>query len=444
MYPCRCLPSHTSNRSSTCCCLWSLRLLSLLVYLLAAVAAAVGDALPQDPAVAASSQAGSQSDPYVTDTAPANITSPIWDALMVGNSAFSGDAYVTPNLSSTVRRIVAQGQSPTATVVTCSDSRVIPEYFFDEGIGQIFDVRVAGNVLDEVTLGSIEYGAIHLKTPLLIILGHHGCGAVIAAYVKRMNARYPNITDPVPLSVFKEFSEGHLHDDPAAAAASGNRRLLPSRRWPWDPDGDYLMACVGRIFEAADRAIDKMEAIYGQTGAWNPTAAIELAVQENVRVVCRSVLTNSKHVYARVQAGLLTMVMAEYWMDTGRVNLINGTCFFNKTEEWQDDIAVVVEVVEEEVVSEGQRIALIAVGSALGFTVIFLLVLLVWSTRTSLKRRPPPPPQQQHVTVHASRRYDELVSQTEPLRSSGTVDEDSRGDEDIRTSVGEALDSPPP
>jgi len=65
--------------------------------------------------------------------------------------------------------------------LTCSDSRVPPEVIFGQGLGLLFVVRVAGNVIDTAVLGSIEYAVVHLKTPLLVIMGHEKCGAVIAA-----------------------------------------------------------------------------------------------------------------------------------------------------------------------------------------------------------------------------------------------------------------------
>ena len=73
------------------------------------------------------------------------------------------------------------GQKPYAAVLTCSDSRVPPEILFDEGLGRLFVIRVAGNVIDPVTLGSVEYAAEHLHVPLILFLGHTQCGAVSAA-----------------------------------------------------------------------------------------------------------------------------------------------------------------------------------------------------------------------------------------------------------------------
>jgi carbonic anhydrase len=79
------------------------------------------------------------------------------------------------------RAETASGQRPFAVVLTCSDSRVPPEIIFDCGIGDIFVVRVAGNVADDLVLGSIEYAVSHLGTPLVMVLGHTSCGAVTAA-----------------------------------------------------------------------------------------------------------------------------------------------------------------------------------------------------------------------------------------------------------------------
>ncbi len=78
------------------------------------------------------------------------------------------------------RKEVLAGQKPFVTIVTCSDSRVVPEFIFDSNIGELFVIRTAGNIVDDVSLGSIEYGVEHLKTPLLLILGHEKCGAVTA------------------------------------------------------------------------------------------------------------------------------------------------------------------------------------------------------------------------------------------------------------------------
>ena len=80
-----------------------------------------------------------------------------------------------------IRRALAAGQRPFATIVGCSDSRVPPELVFDQGLGQLFVVRVAGNLADEDAIGSVQYAVHHLGTSLVVVLGHEKCGAVSAA-----------------------------------------------------------------------------------------------------------------------------------------------------------------------------------------------------------------------------------------------------------------------
>jgi carbonic anhydrase len=76
---------------------------------------------------------------------------------------------------------LARAQKPYATIVGCSDSRVAPELIFDAGLGELFIIRVAGNVISPEVMGSLQYAALHLETPLFVVLGHEGCGAVAAA-----------------------------------------------------------------------------------------------------------------------------------------------------------------------------------------------------------------------------------------------------------------------
>ncbi|MBW1784728.1 MAG: carbonic anhydrase, partial [Deltaproteobacteria bacterium] len=85
-----------------------------------------------------------------------------------------------PNQTSERRLELKAGQDPFAVILGCSDSRVPPEIIFDQGLGDLFIVRVAGNVVDDMVLGSIEYAVSHLKAPLIVVLGHSHCGAVTA------------------------------------------------------------------------------------------------------------------------------------------------------------------------------------------------------------------------------------------------------------------------
>lgn len=101
-----------------------------------------------------------------------------------GNVRFSTDATTKHDITSKRREKLAGGQAPFAVVLTCADSRVAPEYIFDQGLGDLFVVRVAGNIADPYELGSIEYAIEHLHVPLVVVLGHEKCGAVEAALGK--------------------------------------------------------------------------------------------------------------------------------------------------------------------------------------------------------------------------------------------------------------------
>lgn len=79
------------------------------------------------------------------------------------------------------RNEVEKGQNPFAVIVGCSDSRIPPEIIFDQGLGDLFVIRTAGHVVDDIALGSIEYAVEHLNVPLIVVLGHEKCGAVNAA-----------------------------------------------------------------------------------------------------------------------------------------------------------------------------------------------------------------------------------------------------------------------
>ena len=102
-------------------------------------------------------------------------------ALKAGNARFFGGTDRRPDLSANERRAQILEQTPFAVVLGCSDSRVPVELVFDQGLGDLFGVRVAGQVMDPGTSGSIEYAVKHLNTKLLVIMGHEACGAVKAA-----------------------------------------------------------------------------------------------------------------------------------------------------------------------------------------------------------------------------------------------------------------------
>jgi carbonic anhydrase len=100
--------------------------------------------------------------------------------LINGNAAYLRDKPRHVHEDAARRKETAEGQHPFVTVVSCSDSRVPPEILFNQGLGDVFSIRVAGNVVDTDEMGSVEYGVDHLGTPLLVVLGHTKCGAVTA------------------------------------------------------------------------------------------------------------------------------------------------------------------------------------------------------------------------------------------------------------------------
>lgn len=127
---------------------------------------------------------------YITENVEITTSDDALLRLKNGNERFLSDSSELINVTSDRREELVDGQSPYAVVVSCSDSRVTPSLVFNVGLGEIFDIRIAGNVLDSDALGSIEYAVEHLHSPLLVIMGHEKCGAVTAAY--------DNVKDGVP------------------------------------------------------------------------------------------------------------------------------------------------------------------------------------------------------------------------------------------------------
>ena len=105
--------------------------------------------------------------------------------LVAGNERFRNGATRLTKQTRADLNSLAAGQYPFATILGCSDSRVVPELIFDAGLGELFVVRVAGNVLSPEGAGSLQYAGSHLNTPLFVVLGHEGCGAVSAALATR-------------------------------------------------------------------------------------------------------------------------------------------------------------------------------------------------------------------------------------------------------------------
>lgn len=110
----------------------------------------------------------------------------------------------TGDFSAERRKETTSAQQPYAVVITCSDSRVVPESVFSAGIGDIFVIRVAGNVIDDHQLGSIEYAASHLGCELVVVMGHTHCGAVAAAIEHDPEGYIKYITDEIKQAIGSE------------------------------------------------------------------------------------------------------------------------------------------------------------------------------------------------------------------------------------------------
>jgi carbonic anhydrase len=109
--------------------------------------------------------------------------------LISGNERFLRGVARLPTTQKEVLAALAKAQRPYATILGCSDSRVPPELVFDAGFGDLFVVRIAGNVISPEVMGTLQYAGAHLHTPLFVVLGHEGCGAIQAALAAREGMR---------------------------------------------------------------------------------------------------------------------------------------------------------------------------------------------------------------------------------------------------------------
>jgi carbonic anhydrase len=180
--------------------------------------------------------------------------------LLDGNQLFVAGKMSHPNQTPERRGEVAKGQHPFAAILACSDSRSGPEVLFDRGLGDLFVVRVAGNVLDRVVVESLDYAVTHLGARLVVVMGHTRCGAVIAAV------------------------EGH------------------------DEPGD-----VGPMLRELKPAV---EAAHGMSG--DPVAN---AVRENVILSVKR-LKASRELADKVKSGEVKVVGAVYDLDSGKVEML--------------------------------------------------------------------------------------------------------------------------
>jgi carbonic anhydrase len=162
------------------------------------------------------------SDPVVPTITPDEAL----NRLKAGNERFASSKDSTSKPVAARRAETALGQNPFATIVGCADSRTAPEIVFDQGIGDLFVIRTAGNLVDDYALGSIEYAVEHLGVRLIVVLGHERCGAVTAALASasapgHINALVRDIQPAVAAAKGKEGDKlaNAIHENDAAVAA---------------------------------------------------------------------------------------------------------------------------------------------------------------------------------------------------------------------------------
>lgn len=181
--------------------------------------------------------------------------------LIEGNKRFAAMNATHPNQGKERRDEVKGGQKPFAVIVGCSDSRIPPEILFDQGIGDVFVIRLAGNIVDDTALGSVEYAVDHLGTRLVVVLGHAKCGAVTAA---------------------TQGGEAHGH--------------------------------IGSIVQLIIPAVEQARAKSGDL--------IDNSIKENARLVAATISSSKPILSKMVEDGKIAVVPAYYDIDTGMVELL--------------------------------------------------------------------------------------------------------------------------
>lgn len=127
------------------------------------------------------------------------------ERLKAGSRAYQGASRNEGDISPDVRAMVYEkGQHPYAAIVTCSDSRVVPEHIFMAGIGELFTIRVAGNVVGSMEIASVLYAVSQVRVPLVLVLGHTQCGAVKAALTGGVQGPMTAVTDVISLAIGDE------------------------------------------------------------------------------------------------------------------------------------------------------------------------------------------------------------------------------------------------
>jgi carbonic anhydrase len=149
------------------------------------------------------------------------------DRLIAGNARFRSGKMQYPGPTGYDRARLTSGQQPYAAILGCADSRVPPEIIFDARLGELFIVRIAGNIVDEAIAGSLEYAAGHLHVPLIMVLGHSDCGAVKATIENKLSAKNISaITSVIKSSLIKDDNQLSSVNSTARANAGNMVRKL--------------------------------------------------------------------------------------------------------------------------------------------------------------------------------------------------------------------------
>jgi len=203
--------------------------------------------------------------PTVSEKSPGDQLTPAeaLEALQRGNLRYRESHSVHPNQSMRRRIEVSSAQHPFAQILTCSDSRVSPEIIFDEGLGDLFVVRVAGNVVDEAIKGTLEYGAGHLGVPLIVVMGHSGCGAVAAAaHTEEAHDHIVSLMDAIFPAVLEAREQpGDLVEN---SVRENVRRWVAHlrRSWPtlYRMHGNGEIAIVGAVYDLRTGTVEWLDA----------------------------------------------------------------------------------------------------------------------------------------------------------------------------------------
>ena len=192
----------------------------------------------------------------MSETGPMYTADEALARLIAGNERFLRGEARFPTIQKEILADLARGQHPYATIVGCSDSRVPPELIFDAGFGELFMIRLAGNVVSPEVFGTLQYAAVHLQTPLFVVLGHERCGAVQAALAARRAPSEPSrirrLLDTM-MPGLEDLPPGQSPDDQIHAAVEANVRwsMRQIRATPEAQErrAQGVMQLVGAVYE---------------------------------------------------------------------------------------------------------------------------------------------------------------------------------------------------